>query len=130
MTVPRPCGFEPGAPLPSRDEDRDRDGRGFALGIAAAFTSAMLAIAGHTDQVEEGYRLAAARREGEVLRREALQAERRVAALRVPTAVVHRAGAMQLGLALPKDRRVLTEQQVLAATAPAARPLSPEVMAR
>lgn len=111
-----------------------KDGRGLALAIAAAFAASMLAIGEHAEQVEQGYRLAAARCEGEVLTREAQRAERKVAQMRLPFAVSARAAAMKLELEHPRDRRTLTAEQVAALVRPAAGPLSPatptEVMAK
>ncbi|MCE9636948.1 MAG: hypothetical protein K8T90_14685 [Planctomycetes bacterium] len=96
-----------------------KDGRGLVLAIAAAFAASMLAIAEHAEQVEQGYRLAAARCEGEVLTREAQRAERKVALMRLPFSVSGRATAMKLELEHPRDRRTFTEDQVAAILGPA-----------
>lgn len=123
-------GAEPASEAPVHEA------RGLALAVAAAFAAAILAISGHADQVEQGYRLAAARREGEVLLREAVQAERRVVSLKIPTAVARRAESMRLGLELQRDRRMLTRDEVAALVSPppipvAAPPGRPgEVMAK
>ena len=96
----------------------NKAGRGLALAVVAAFGTGMLAIAEHARQVELGYRLAAARAESDVLRREAHQAERRVAMLRLPQPVAERASAMNLSLEHPRDRRILTSEQVALLVAP------------
>lgn len=96
-----------------------KSGRGLTLAVVAAFGTGVLAIAEQARQVELGYRLAAARAESEVLRREAHQAERRVAMLRLPQPVSERATAMKLSLEHPRDRRILSPEQVAALTAPA-----------
>lgn len=75
--------------VPRQGGDR-RDGPLVALAAAAAFAAAILAIRQHSETTSLGYRLAAAQREGEVLAREAARAERRVAALRAPNAVLER----------------------------------------
>jgi hypothetical protein len=103
-----------------------RDGTLLTVAIAAAFVSGMLAIHGHSDRVENGYRLAAARREGEVLLREAIQAERRASVLRLPPAVAARAqNVHKLGLEYPRDRRVLSQDEVARLMAPAAPAAAP-----
>jgi len=94
------------------------EGRGLALAVAAAFAAAILAISGHSDKVEQGYRLSAVRAEGEVLRREAMHAERRVSLLRLPRVAADRAVAMKLDLGHPSDRRTYTAEEVTALVAP------------
>lgn len=94
--------------------------RGLALAVLATFATALLAISEHSRAVEQGYRLAAARREGEVLAREAIRAERRAAALAVPAAVQQRAAAMKLGLEHPRDRRILSYEEAARLAAPPA----------
>jgi hypothetical protein len=89
-----------------------RDARSLVLAVAAAFASGLLAIAEHAEKVEQGYLLAAARAEGEVLRREAMHAERRVALLRLPRVASERALAMKLELGHPSDRRTLSPEQI------------------
>lgn len=92
----------------------NRDARGLLLAVGAAFGAGLLAIAEHAEKVEQGYRLAAARAEGEVLRREAMHAERRVALLRLPRVAAERAMRMKLDLGHPSDRRTLSPEQVAA----------------
>lgn len=101
------------------------DGRGLLLAGAAAFGASILAIAEHAEQVELGYRLAAARREGQVLGREASRAERAVAALCEPAEAVRRGAALKLGLDLPKDRRILSREEVALLLAPPSAPGDP-----
>jgi hypothetical protein len=74
----------------SDPSERRRDGPLLGLAAAAAFAAAILAIRQHSGTTSLGYRLAAAEREGEVLQREVARAERRVAALRAPNAVLAR----------------------------------------
>lgn len=96
----------------------NRDARGLLVAVAAAFGAGLLAISEHAERVEQGYRLAAARAEGEVLRREAMHAERRVALLSLPKVATERAVAMKLDLGHPPDRRTLSPEQVTALMAP------------
>lgn len=106
-------------PRVHRDGRLHRDYRMLAVATASAFCAAMLAISEHAAGIEAGYELGAARREGAVLRREAENADRRVAMLRLPTAVAMRAEAVhKLGLQHPRDRRVLSPEQVAALVAP------------
>ena len=99
------------------------DARGLLLAVGAAFGAGLLAIAEHAERVEQGYCLAASRAEGEVLRREAMHAERRVAVLRLPKVAADRAVAMKLDLGHPTDRRTLSPEQVAALLAPPTGPV-------
>ena len=114
--------------FPAPAAPRRRDCPILAVAVVAAFASAILAISEHAEAVDKGYRLAAVRRERDVLLREALRAERKVSILSIPTAVAQRATAMRLGLEHPKDRRILTPDEVTALLAPPASP--PESPAR
>jgi hypothetical protein len=107
-----------------------RAARSLLLSVAAAFAAGLLAIAEHAEKVEQGYRLAAARAEGEVLRREAMHAERKVALLRLPRAAAERATAMKLDLGHPPDRRTLSPAQVAALVPPAAAAPPPAALPR
>ena len=75
-----------------------RDQTVLCLAICAAFGASLLAISEHVRCMEAGYSLGASRREETVLRREAMQAERALAAVRSPSVVVARAKAWDLGL--------------------------------
>ena len=75
-----------------------RDQTVLCLALCAAFGASLLAISEHVRCMEAGYSLGASRREETVLRREAMQAERALAAVRSPTVVVARAKAWNLGL--------------------------------
>ncbi len=100
---------------------KQKDTTVLGLAVCAAFGAALLAIAEHVRWMEAGYGLGAARREHQVLLREAVQAERKLDAARSPTAVVARAKAWNLGLDHYSSQPALPPSSVVTAT-PAATP--------
>lgn len=115
---------------------KQKDTTVLGLAVCAAFGAALLAIAEHVRCMEAGYGLGAARREHQVLLREAVQAERKLAAARSPSAVVARAKAWNLGLDHYSSQPALPPSSVataVAAPAPAAahpaKPAAPAVNA-
>lgn len=102
---------------------KQKDTTVLGLAVCAAFGAALLAIAEHVRWMEAGYGLGAARREHQVLLREAVQAERKLAAARSPSAVVARAKAWNLGLDHYSSQPALPPSSVAApAVAPAVAP--------
>jgi hypothetical protein len=88
-----------------------------ALAAACAFGTSLLAISEHVRCMEAGYGLGAARREHQVLHREALAAERKLAAARSPAAVLARCKAWNLGLDHWSSKPALPPAPVAAAPA-------------
>lgn len=115
---------------------KQKDTTVLGLAVCAAFGAALLAIAEHVRCMEAGYGLGAARREHQVLLREAVQAERKLAAARSPSAVVARAKAWNLGLdhyssqpALPPSSAAAAVAAPAPAAAQPAKPAAPAVNA-
>jgi len=96
------------------------------VGVAAvaAFAAGLVAIAQHAYCTSAGYQLAVAQREGQELRREEEQAERRVAQLSTITAATARATPMKLTrLSYPRNWNIVnaaTLRACLGGGAPAA----------
>lgn len=108
---------------------KQKDTTVLGLAVCAAFGAALLAIAEHVRWMEAGYGLGAARREHQVLLREAVQAERKLAAARSPSAVVARAKAWNLGLDHYSSQPALPPSSVVTATPAAAQPAKPAASA-
>lgn len=111
---------------------KQKDTTVLGLAVCAAFGAALLAIAEHVRWMEAGYGLGAARREHQVLLREAVQAERKLAAARSPSAVVARAKAWNLGLDHYSSQPALPPSSVAVPAAPApatAQPAKPSAPA-